>query len=136
MHSACVGAIEAPATDYIVLGFLCESSFTRSPSYRRCPQPGAGSVLALMAFQTEFSLVALIGLILLIGIVRKNAIMIIDFAFHAERRQGLSSREAIYRAALLRFRPIMMTTIAALVGSYHSCLLAVPGRSCDRTPAD
>ena len=74
-------------------------------------------MLALLLFNTEFSIIALIGVILLIGIVKKNAIMMIDFALDAERSQGLSSREAIYEACLLRFRPIMMTTMAAMLGA-------------------
>ena len=78
---------------------------------------GLGAVIALFIFHTEFSIIALIGVILLIGIVKKNAIMMIDFALEAERSRGLSSREAIYEAALIRFRPIMMTTFAALLGA-------------------
>jgi multidrug efflux pump len=74
-------------------------------------------VLALMVCHTEFSIIALIGVILLIGIVKKNAIMMIDFALDAERTQGLSSRDAIFQACLLRFRPIMMTTMAAMLGA-------------------
>jgi multidrug efflux pump len=109
--------IAALATVYIVLGFLYESYVHPLTILSTLPSAGIGAVLALMAFQTEFSLVALIGLILLIGIVQKNAIMMIDFALNAERSQGLSAREAIYRACLLRFRPIMMTTIAALLGT-------------------
>jgi multidrug efflux pump len=70
-----------------------------------------------MLFNTEFSIIALIGVILLIGIVKKNAIMMIDFAIHSEREEGLSSRDAIFRASLLRFRPIMMTTMAAMLGA-------------------
>ncbi len=109
--------LAALVTVYIVLGFLYESYVHPLTILSTLPSAGVGSVLALMAFQTEFSLVALIGLILLIGIVQKNAIMMIDFALHAERSQGLSSREAIYQACLLRFRPIMMTTMAALLGT-------------------
>jgi multidrug efflux pump subunit AcrB len=75
-----------------------------------------GALLALMLMHTEFSIIALIGVILLIGIVKKNAIMMIDFALQAEREQGLSTRDAIFQACLLRFRPIMMTTMAALLG--------------------
>jgi multidrug efflux pump len=74
-------------------------------------------VLALMLFRTEFDIIAMIGVILLIGIVKKNAIMMIDFALDAERQRGLSSTEAIYDACLMRFRPIMMTTMAALFGA-------------------
>jgi multidrug efflux pump len=81
------------------------------------PSAGVGALLALMAFHTEFSIMALIGVILLIGIVKKNAIMMIDFALDAERSRGLSSVDAIYEACLLRFRPIMMTTMAALLGA-------------------
>src|SRR5207237_8572386 len=77
---------------------------------------GRGVLLALMASGSEFSVIALIGIILLIGIVKKNAIMMIDFALEAERDEGLSPRESIHKACLLRFRPIMMTTFAALLG--------------------
>src|SRR6516162_5286362 len=85
----------------------------RSPSCRRCPRPAS----ALWICNTEFSIIALIGVILLIGLVKKNAIMMIDFALDAERTKGLGSRQAIYEACLLRFRPIMMTTSAALFGA-------------------
>jgi multidrug efflux pump len=81
------------------------------------PSAGVGAVLALMLFNTEFSIIALIGVILLIGIVKKNAIMMIDFALDAERTRHLSTREAIYEACVLRFRPIMMTTMAAMLGA-------------------
>jgi multidrug efflux pump len=81
------------------------------------PSAGVGALLALMAFRTEFSIMALIGVILLIGIVKKNAIMMIDFALEAERRRGLTPLDAIYEACLLRFRPIMMTTMAAMLGA-------------------
>jgi len=81
------------------------------------PSAGVGAILALLAFREELSVIALIGIILLIGIVKKNAIMMIDFALEAERGQGLSPRDAIYQACLLRFRPIMMTTMAALLGA-------------------
>jgi multidrug efflux pump subunit AcrB len=80
------------------------------------PSAGVGALLALMLMHTEFSIIALIGVILLIGIVKKNAIMMIDFALQAEREQGLPTRDAIFQACLLRFRPIMMTTMAALLG--------------------
>ncbi len=101
---------------YIVLGVLYESLIHPVTILSTLPSAGVGALLALLAFRTEFSVIALIGIILLIGIVKKNAIMMIDFAIEAEREQGLSSREAIYRACLLRFRPIMMTTMAALLG--------------------
>src|SRR5206468_4209842 len=81
------------------------------------PSAGVGAFLALLACRYEFSVIALIGIILLIGIVKKNAIMMIDFALDAERRDGKSPREAIHQACLLRFRPIMMTTMAALLGA-------------------
>ncbi|HWD60016.1 MAG TPA: efflux RND transporter permease subunit [Stellaceae bacterium] len=102
---------------YIVLGVLYESYVHPITILSTLPSAGVGAVLALMLCNTEFSLIALIGVILLIGIVKKNAIMMIDFALIAEREQGLSSREAIYLAATLRFRPIMMTTLAAMLGA-------------------
>ncbi len=102
---------------YIVLGVLYESYIHPITILSTLPSAGVGAVLALIATGTEFSLIALIGLILLIGIVKKNAIMMIDFALDAERSLGLSSREAIYQACLKRFRPIMMTTMAAMLGA-------------------
>jgi multidrug efflux pump len=102
---------------YIVLGVLYESYVHPITIISTLPSAGVGAVLALMLWHTEFSIIALIGVILLIGIVKKNAIMMIDFAIHAERTQGLAPREAIYQACLLRFRPIMMTTLAALLGA-------------------
>jgi multidrug efflux pump len=102
---------------YIVLGILYESFIHPLTILSTLPSAGVGAVLALMLFHIDFSIMALIGVILLIGIVKKNAIMMIDFALHAERSRGLSSREAIYTASLLRFRPIMMTTAAALFGA-------------------
>jgi multidrug efflux pump len=102
---------------YIVLGVLYESYIHPITIISTLPSAGVGAVLALMVWHTEFSIIALIGVILLIGIVKKNAIMMIDFAIHAERTQGLAPREAIYQACLLRFRPIMMTTLAALLGA-------------------
>ncbi|RCI67362.1 hypothetical protein DT376_43365, partial [Pseudomonas aeruginosa] len=81
------------------------------------PSAGVGALLALILCRSELSLIALIGIILLIGIVKKNAIMMIDFALEAERNHGLSPREAILEACMMRFRPIMMTTLAALLGA-------------------
>ena len=104
-------------TVYIVLGVLYESYIHPITILSTLPSAGVGAVLALMLCDTEFSIIALIGVILLIGIVKKNAIMMIDFAIGAERSEGLGPREAIYRAAVLRFRPIMMTTLAALFGA-------------------
>jgi multidrug efflux pump len=102
---------------YIVLGILYESYVHPITILSTLPSAGAGAILALLVFRTEFSLIALIGVVLLIGIVKKNAIMMIDFALQAEREQGLDSREAIYQACIHRFRPIMMTTMAALCGA-------------------
>jgi len=101
---------------YIVLGILYESYIHPLTIISTIPPAGVGAILALMLMGTELSLIALIGIILLIGIVKKNAIMMIDFALQAERDQGLPPVEAIYQACLLRFRPIMMTTMAALFG--------------------
>jgi len=102
---------------YIVLGILYESYIHPITILSTLPSAGVGAVLALMLFQIEFSVIGLIGVILLIGIVKKNAIMMIDFALDAERSRGLSSRDAIYEASLLRLRPIMMTTVAAMLGA-------------------
>jgi multidrug efflux pump len=102
---------------YIVLGVLYESYVHPITILSTLPSAGVGAVLALLVTGTEFSIIALIGVILLIGIVKKNAIMMIDFALAAERSEGLSSREAIYQACLKRFRPIMMTTMAAMLGA-------------------
>ena len=102
---------------YIVLGVLYESYVHPITIISTLPSAGVGAVLALMVSHTEFSIIALIGVILLIGIVKKNAIMMIDFAIHAERTLHIAPSEAIYQACLLRFRPIMMTTLAAILGA-------------------
>ncbi len=102
---------------YLVLGILYESYAHPLTILSTLPSAGLGAVLALMLFDTEFSLIALIGVILLIGIVKKNAIMMVDFAIIAERTEGLEPREAIFKACLLRFRPIMMTTMSALLAA-------------------
>jgi multidrug efflux pump len=102
---------------YIVLGVLYESYVHPITVLSTLPSAFLGATLALILFNTELSLIALLGFILLIGIVKKNAIMMIDFALEAERSQGLSTRDAIYQAAMLRFRPIMMTTFAAILGA-------------------
>ena len=102
---------------YIVLGVLYESYVHPLTILSTLPSAGVGAVLALRITTNEFNLFALIGVILLIGIVKKNAIMMIDFALVAEREEGLSSRDAIYKACMLRFRPIMMTTFAAILGA-------------------
>ena len=102
---------------YIVLGVLYESYIHPLTILSTLPSAGVGALLALMVCGAEFSIIALIGVILLIGIVKKNAIMMIDFALQAEREQGLEASEAIFQACMLRFRPIMMTTLAALFGA-------------------
>ena len=102
---------------YLVLGVLYESYIHPITILSTLPSAGVGALLALFICRIDFSLVALIGIILLIGIVKKNAIMMIDFALEAERKEGMSPEESIYQACLLRFRPIMMTTAAALLGA-------------------
>jgi multidrug efflux pump len=108
--------LAAVITVYIVLGVLYESYIHPITILSTLPSAGVGALLALMICRTDFSVIALIGIVLLIGIVKKNAIMMIDFALEAERDQHLSPRDAIRQACLLRFRPIMMTTMAALLG--------------------
>jgi multidrug efflux pump len=109
--------LAAFATIYISLGMLYESFVHPLTILSTLPSAGVGAVLALMLFHTEFDIIGMIGVILLIGIVKKNAIMMIDFAVDAERVRGLSAADAIYEACLLRFRPIMMTTMASLLGA-------------------
>jgi len=109
--------LAALITVYIVLGILYESYIHPLTILSTLPSAGVGALLALMLFRMEFSIIALIGIILLIGIVKKNAIMMIDFALEAERNEGKPPEQAIYEAGLLRFRPIMMTTMAALFGA-------------------
>jgi multidrug efflux pump len=108
--------LAALVTVYIVLGVLYESFIHPITILSTLPSAGVGAILALLLFHMEFSIIALIGIILLIGIVKKNAIMMIDFALEAERKEGKTPLDAIYEACLLRFRPIMMTTMAALLG--------------------
>jgi multidrug efflux pump len=108
--------LAALVTVYIVLGVLYESYIHPVTILSTLPSAGVGAILALLICGQELSVVALIGIILLIGIVKKNGIMMIDFALEAERKHGMSSEDAIYEACLLRFRPIMMTTMAALLG--------------------
>ena len=103
-------------TVYIVLGILYESYIHPITILSTLPSAGVGAILALLLYRMEFSVIALIGMILLIGIVKKNAIMMIYFALEAEREEGKAPLDAIYEACLLRFRPIMMTTMAALLG--------------------
>jgi multidrug efflux pump len=101
---------------YIVLGMLYESFIHPITILSTLPSAGVGAIMALLLFKVDLSVIAMIGIILLIGIVKKNAIMMIDFALMAERTQGKTPREAIYEACVLRFRPIMMTTMAAMLG--------------------
>ena len=109
--------LAAAITIYIVLGVLYESFIHPLTILSTLPSAGVGALLALMLFRMDLSVIALIGIVLLMGIVKKNAIMMIDFALEAERKQGMTPRDAIVQASLLRFRPIMMTTLAALFGA-------------------
>jgi multidrug efflux pump len=109
--------IAAIATVYILLGVLYESYIHPITILSTLPSAGVGAILALIVFHTEFDIIGLIGVILLIGIVKKNAIMMVDFALEAKRSRQLSSYDAIFEACLLRFRPIMMTTTAATLGA-------------------
>jgi multidrug efflux pump len=108
--------LAALVTVYIVLGVLYESFVHPITILSTLPSAGVGALLSLILFHQSLSVVAIIGIILLIGIVKKNGIMMVDFALEGERQRGLDSTEAIYEASLLRFRPIMMTTMAALLG--------------------
>jgi len=117
MNSQVILILAAIATVYIVLGMLYESYVHPLTILSTLPSAGVGALLALEAFDAPFSLIALIGIMLLIGIVKKNAIMMVDFALEAQRSGELTAREAIFQACLLRFRPIMMTTLAALFGA-------------------
>jgi len=119
--------LAAVITVYIVLGILYESYIHPITILSTLPSAGVGAILALFLCRTEFSVIALIGMILLIGIVKKNAIMMIDFALEAERKEGKPPLDAIYEACLLRFRPIMMTTMAALLGGLPLALGAGVG---------
>jgi multidrug efflux pump len=109
--------LAAIVTVYIVLGVLYESTIHPITILSTLPSAGVGALLALMIDGSDLTVVAIIGIILLIGIVKKNAIMMVDFALTAERSEGKAPREAIFEAALLRFRPILMTTMAALFGA-------------------
>jgi multidrug efflux pump len=109
--------LAAIITVYIVLGILYESYIHPMTILSTLPSAGVGALLALMISGNDLGIIGIIGIILLIGIVKKNAIMMIDFALDAERKEGKPPREAIYQACLLRFRPIMMTTMAAILGA-------------------
>ncbi len=109
--------LAALVTVYIVLGVLYESYIHPLTILSTLPSAGVGALLGMILFRFDMGVVAIIGIILLIGIVKKNAIMMIDFALDAQRNEGLSAEEAIYQACLLRLRPILMTTMAALLGA-------------------
>ena len=119
--------LAALVTVYIVLGVLYESYIHPITILSTLPSAGVGAILALILTRNDFNVIALIGIILLIGIVKKNAIMMIDFALEAERQEGKPPEEAIYQASLLRFRPIMMTTMAALLGGLPLALTSGTG---------
>ncbi|MGD8202999.1 multidrug efflux RND transporter permease subunit MdtC [Pantoea sp. FN0305] len=119
--------LAAIATVYIVLGILYESYVHPLTILSTLPSAGVGALLALELFGAPFSLIALIGIMLLIGIVKKNAIMMVDFALEAQRNSSMSAREAIFQASLLRFRPIVMTTLAALLGALPLVLTSGDG---------
>jgi multidrug efflux pump len=102
---------------YIVLGILYESYIHPITILSTLPSAGVGALLALIMFHLDFTIISLIGVILLIGIVKKNAILMIDFALHVQREKGVSAKEAIYQASMMRMRPILMTTTAALFGA-------------------
>jgi multidrug efflux pump len=119
--------LAALVTVYIVLGVLYESFIHPLTILSTLPSAGVGAMLALLFCRTELDVIALIGIILLIGIVKKNGIMMIDFALDAERKQGKKAEEAIYEACLLRFRPIMMTTMAALLAGLPLALVGGVG---------
>lgn len=112
---------------YIVLGMLYESYMHPLTILSTLPSAGIGALLALMMTSGEFNLIAMIGVFLLIGIVKKNAIMMVDYALQMERERGMGSREAIYEACLVRFRPIMMTTLSAIFGAIPLILASGPG---------
>ena len=120
--------LAAVVTMYIVLGVLYESTVHPVTILSTLPSAGVGALLALMAARLDLDIIAIIGIVLLIGIVKKNAIMMIDFALEAQRDEGLGARDAIYQACLLRFRPILMTTLAALLGALPMMLGTGVGR--------
>jgi len=122
--------LAALITVYIVLGVLYESYIHPITIISTLPSAGVGALLALMITRVDFSVIALIGMILLIGIVQKNAIMMIDFALQAERLFHKTAEEAIYQACLLRFRPILMTTMAAMLGGLPLALGGGVAPSC------
>ena len=112
---------------YIVLGILYESLAHPLTIISTLPSAGLGALLALQIFKAELSIIAFIGIILLIGIVKKNGIMMVDFALDAERKRGLSAMEAIHEACMARFRPILMTTMSAMLGAVPLMVATGPG---------
>jgi multidrug efflux pump subunit AcrB len=102
---------------YLILGILYESLVHPITILSTLPSAGLGALLMLLAFHFDLSVIAMVGILLLIGIVKKNGIMMVDFAIHAERNEGLPTEEAIYQACVKRFRPILMTTLAAMLGA-------------------
>jgi multidrug efflux pump subunit AcrB len=117
----------ALVTVYLVLGILYESYIHPITILSTLPSAGVGAMLALMLTKTDLSVIAIIGIVLLIGLVKKNAIMMIDFALAAERQDGKNSHDSIFEACLLRFRPILMTTMAAMLGAVPMALGAGTG---------
>jgi multidrug efflux pump len=112
---------------YIVLGVLYESLIHPLTIISTLPSAGLGALLALQLFHAELTLIAFIGIILLIGLVKKNGIMLVDFALEGERRRGLSPERAVFEACLVRFRPILMTTLSAMLGALPLVLASGPG---------
>jgi multidrug efflux pump subunit AcrB len=110
-------AAVGPYLRYLILGMLYESTIHPITILSTLPSAGIGALLLLMAFDFDLSVIAIVGIILLIGIVKKNGIMLIDFALQAERQHGLTPEQAVYQACVLRFRPILMTTMAAMLGA-------------------
>ena len=123
--------LAALVTVYLVLGMLYESYIHPLTILSTLPSAGVGAILALILFKTDLNVIGMIGIVLLIGIVKKNAIMMIDFALEAERNEGKTPLESIYAACLLRFRPILMTTMAAMLGGLPLALGTVPDRNCE-----
>ena len=117
MSNTLLLVLAAVITMYIVLGVLYESTIHPITILSTLPSAGVGALLALLVAGLDLDIIAIIGIILLIGIVKKNAIMMIDFALDAQREEGMNARDAIYQACLLRFRPIIMTTLAALLSA-------------------
>jgi HAE1 family hydrophobic/amphiphilic exporter-1 len=127
LSGALILVLAALVVIYIILGVLYESFIQPITILSTLPSAGIGALLLLMVVHMDLSVIAMIGIILLIGIVKKNGIMLVDFALEVERTEGLSPEQSIYRACVLRFRPILMTTMAALLGGVPLMLAAGPG---------